>query len=546
MDIDHRDDEAYEPRPTLNEFENWKKRPLSHGLESEQPSNPPDLVKRPVKPLPRLKWKRLQRQYNDQYLDLFREYVDSRLSENANAAFSTSQIGASMWQAAEKAMFFDALARRGRHDLPGIAKAIGTKSQLEVKVYLDLLQNSELDRQLFENDTKNISQVEYPAAIEIGAEMEESLDVAADALAAFQEQYDFAVARQEQEKTFLIDWITAATYDEQADRLEQSAADDHETEDPLMQNGSTKYLFRLGNFLQLTEHLYMNGSEQDPSTHWNYIAEDDEEPAISQTAILEFADIVTNLVRRVAQTALFLTQSRIQATRTEQHSALEVVKVQDIHAALDVLGMPHDSFKHWIGFARRHNARVVSGWRGHGHSQKRSISYEEVEKFLASQRTRGRTRFRSIISDVSGAVGSSAPESHVSSASDEEESTGSENEMSEETDGDGEQSQELSESSEEGDQSSESDLKPLMTTMTTRQRLENEMDAYLETVDQQARHREESRLRHLLGLDDEREIDVYQDEVGRRPKVLRKTINEVKIWTSQFEAAWESLPGASQ
>jgi hypothetical protein len=79
---------------------------------------------------------------------------------------------------------------------------------------------------------------------------------------------------------------------------------------------------------------------------------------------------------------------------------------------------------------------------------------------------------------------------------------------------------------------------------TKRKRLlEEELDQYLEDMDQLARQEEETRITSLLGIDELRTMKQEPAELGRRPKVLRKSIDDVKIWTtSARRAEWESYP----
>jgi RNA polymerase I-specific transcription initiation factor RRN5 len=99
--------------------------------------------------------------------------------------YSKRQIGASTWLAREQATFFAALARLGGDDVPGIAGAIGTKSIPETQELLLLLQ----DAATKQGDAK-VTLRDIPAAIEVGDECNEQLELAGEALAWYQETFE--------------------------------------------------------------------------------------------------------------------------------------------------------------------------------------------------------------------------------------------------------------------------------------------------------------------------------------------------------------------
>jgi RNA polymerase I-specific transcription initiation factor RRN5 len=138
----------------------------------------------------------LKGKYNDAYRVLYNDDV-SRAATRFEASSEeykhrTTQIGASVWSAAEQATFFAALERLGRDDLPGIAGAIGTKSIPETQELLLLLH----DAAVKQGDAK-VTLRDIPAATEVGSACAERLDVAGEALAWYQETFE---ANQEKER----------------------------------------------------------------------------------------------------------------------------------------------------------------------------------------------------------------------------------------------------------------------------------------------------------------------------------------------------------
>lgn len=138
----------------------------------------------------------LEGKYNDAYRVLYNDEV-TRVAARFDAGSEsyqpyTTQIGASVWSSKEQATLFTALERLGRDDVPGIASAIGTKSVPETQELLLLLH----DAASKQGDAK-VTLGDIPAAIEVGNECGEQLDLAGEALAWYQESFE---ASQEQEK----------------------------------------------------------------------------------------------------------------------------------------------------------------------------------------------------------------------------------------------------------------------------------------------------------------------------------------------------------
>jgi RNA polymerase I-specific transcription initiation factor RRN5 len=138
----------------------------------------------------------LQGKYNDAYRVLYNEDVSCAAARFETSAvgnqYYTTQIGASSWSAREQATLFAALERLGRDDLPGITGAIGTKSIPETHEFLLLLH----DAATKQGDAK-VTLRDIPAAIEVGPECDEQLELAGEALAWFQETFE---ANAEKEK----------------------------------------------------------------------------------------------------------------------------------------------------------------------------------------------------------------------------------------------------------------------------------------------------------------------------------------------------------
>ncbi|KAL1795612.1 hypothetical protein ACET3X_005836 [Alternaria dauci] len=156
----------------------------------------------------------LEGKYNDAYRVLFNDDVNraaARFETDPNDfQYYSKQIGASNWSPREQAVFFGALERLGKDDIPGIAGAIGTKSIPETQELLLLLH----DAATKQGDVR-LTLRDIPAAIDVGDECNEQLHVAADALAWFQEVFE---AGQERDK-FGDHWLITPAV---ADKIESA------------------------------------------------------------------------------------------------------------------------------------------------------------------------------------------------------------------------------------------------------------------------------------------------------------------------------------
>jgi RNA polymerase I-specific transcription initiation factor RRN5 len=140
--------------------------------------------------------------YNDDYRLLFNEHVAraaSRFDVNESARRSSIQIGSSVWSTKEQDVFFAALERLGRDDTPGIAGAIGTKSEAETRDFLLTLQDAAVER----GDTR-LTLRDIPAAIQLGSECDRQLEHAADALAWYQERLEASLEQERYGDYWLI------------------------------------------------------------------------------------------------------------------------------------------------------------------------------------------------------------------------------------------------------------------------------------------------------------------------------------------------------
>lgn len=90
-------------------------------------------------PFAERKWNRYRQDYNDQYLEVFRQIWESSTGEDLAPNYQPTQLGAVYWGSSEKARLYEALDSKGRHDVKAIAQIVRTKSETEVVAYLNVL-----------------------------------------------------------------------------------------------------------------------------------------------------------------------------------------------------------------------------------------------------------------------------------------------------------------------------------------------------------------------------------------------------------------------
>lgn len=144
----------------------------------------------------------LEGKYNDAYRVLFNDHVRRaavRFEPEDRLQHYATQYGVSTWTGAEQATLFAALARLGKDDVAGIAHAVGTKSIAETHELLLLLKDAAANK-----GDVGLTFRDVPAAIEVGQECSEELDVMAEALAWYQEQWEAAEERERYGQYWLI------------------------------------------------------------------------------------------------------------------------------------------------------------------------------------------------------------------------------------------------------------------------------------------------------------------------------------------------------
>jgi RNA polymerase I-specific transcription initiation factor RRN5 len=140
--------------------------------------------------------------YSDDYRVLFNGYVAqaaTRFDDDESTLLYSKQVGSSVWSPTEQAVFFAAIERLGKDNVPGIAGAIGSKTPTQVRDHVLMLQ----DAATKQGDAK-LTLRDIPAAIEVGYACENRLEEAGDALAWFQERLEASLEQERYGEYWLI------------------------------------------------------------------------------------------------------------------------------------------------------------------------------------------------------------------------------------------------------------------------------------------------------------------------------------------------------
>lgn len=281
---------------------------------------------------------------------------------------SPKQIGITCWSSEELGAFFTALARNGRHNLHAISSAIVTKTEPEVHVYLQLLQNATIHQHVNGPRHELFQNSDVPAALEIGQDCCNALEIAADALSILQQGKENILERKRYGRLWRLDWRTA-------DRIEQPRGDIEDRNEGPFGAVPAAELLNLKCFLELSENVFMNSSTEEDN--WRSYCGERIPVSIMHTAFADFHTLAVSITKRLISSSLFIAMSRLRHSRKNVGNN---VHSKDIKAALDILGMKHNSREFWIGVARRRRLTVISRNRSQSRSE---LSYDEVERRLS-------------------------------------------------------------------------------------------------------------------------------------------------------------------
>ena len=499
--------------------------------------------------------KRLKTLYNDEYRELYNQTIQQlgpKIESENLRHLTESQIGISVWSAAEKARLFSSLARYGRHDVQSIASLVGSKSEPEIRVYLDLLHKGAVEREFRTIHPKNMFNVcDVQGSIEVQPSCESALESAADALSMLQNREEEKAAKEANPKYWLLTSLIAKW----AHRALKAGG---EAEREVVEEVPAGELLDLKTLLRLSKRLLMNSC--DPSRNWRSCEDRRGAPSIMHTAFHDFHSLTVMFTKRVVQLAVTLANSRIRAEMNEHSTPSAQVRREDVLASLDILGAAADSQETWINMPRKCNFRVFDD-SSHKKGQTRNIlEYDEFEERLTADNrrgayrsktrsmSRGRSKERSASARASPSETSSADASSVETASQSSDTDNAEDASSTssgaqrgESSADSDQYSTASQDAESAyDSEGEEEI-------TKREQHELLQDEYMELLDQQASRAEEFKLWEMLGEDAETKM-MSLDEIAlpKKPLPPSRTREDLGDWTDwlDYAAEWETMDGS--
>ncbi|SLM40970.1 Homeodomain-like [Lasallia pustulata] len=476
---------------------------------------------------PKSRIKRLKVFYNDDYRKLFNDTThdvrEKDVIEDHNL-LPPSQIGATKWSSEEKHVFFSALEKRGRDDVSTIAASIGTKSEMEVRVFLQLLNQATLEQHLYERHHQLLGTFDLPGAFEISPNCCEALEQAADALGILQQKHEEKREKRKHPDLWLLNNGVAEWVDQCLNGNDEGHAEVREIL-------PAAELLNLQSLLQLSMHVFMNSNE--PENNWRSCAERRDTPSILYTAFSDFHNLVNSVARRLVQSSLYFAMARLRATDSSNYTHNRAVRRRDVTAALNVLGMEASSHNFWVNCARRCKLDVYHDIKLENAEEER-LSYEEVERELdLSQAIE--SDCKPLSKEENATLVSQGEKQHKRPSSVDEADYRLPHHRRQESEYSSDRSSKASSTRSILDSSSESG--------GTQLQLERDQDNYSEAFDNQVSLVEEHRLWNMLGRESTPDIKPEEGVLPKRAVIERTRRDELIEWRDwvRYKSEWETL-----
>lgn len=316
--------------------------------------------------------KRQKGTFNQEYLDILNKDIEDAslgVSLDGEELLDPGKVGLTLWSPIEKRQLYEALARDGEPNIEKIASKLGTKSVLEVRHYIQVVQNLAKSRR----DTKDRYLVQFsemPAAVEMSQKCCQAQEEAADAVSVRQEKHEqFRESTKWGNYWDITPKIAAALHK----RTEESSLPDY----PFAR------LFNLPQWLELSRRVFMNSSV--PDGNWTNF--ESEPPSVWATSLEDFHSLTLSITKRLVQASLFMAMSRIRTQSTFNPNIKQRVRRRDVRAAIASLSFPRDASTFWASCPRRLRLDVVDSMDTDTHvdnSQTEPLSYDDVETALST------------------------------------------------------------------------------------------------------------------------------------------------------------------
>jgi RNA polymerase I-specific transcription initiation factor RRN5 len=500
------------------------------------------------------KAKRPRGLYNDSYRRLLNKEIRDALLPTADSydRLPQSQIGVTIWTSIEKEFFFTALSRLGKDNVRGIASRVGSKSELEVQEYIQLLHQGMLEKTSNEPRRQLLGFTDIPAAFQVSQECCSELEKAAEALASRQNRYE---EQKEQQKWGEL-WLLNSGVNFWVEEHSAQEGGSHDLREVL----PAAELLNLSNWLELSNRVFMNPAAPLEEENWQSLVEPGEEPSIRATAFADFHRLAISVTKRLVSTAIFCTMSRLRAMDSRSFNRNDIVKRSDVEAAAKIIGLELNSSEFWRDCPRRCNLAVIKSTSAAAGDQS-PMGYDEVENVLNRRRKSSQSAAPSDEEASRPALSLQAsPSPDVNPAESSEQVSSSGSDLQSETEDvkmdspardlafEYFQGVEIEYNGPIDPSGSEfehphSRKKRMKKKIMARETLDRAHIEYTEALDIQASLLEEQRLWSVLKQEPPFAIKPEEIDLPKRPMQERKDENELKDWRDrmQFWSQWETL-----
>lgn len=471
-----------------------------------------------------------KKRYNDHYRRLLNDTINTAAGITTNPDYEralSSQHGASWWTADEKAIMFDVLARRGENDICAIAAAIGTKTEMEVRVYLQSLRTASETR-LGQPRADRLSLIDIPAAVEIGEDCCSVLDQHAQSLGSLQQTHEAKVEQQKHAELWLLTRDIAQSVEDHLQDEDLEGAD-------IRERLPAATLLNLPKWLDLSERIFMNPASPREDENWRAIAEGMDTPSIMNTAFSDFHTLAVSVTKRLVQSSLFYAMSRLRATDSSRYRYRPLVRAKDVRVAVQILGMKATTYDFWTRAPRRCNLRIYQG-----RQKARILDYNHVERLLGQEEVDEQHNDRQTDS-TEKYFAEHESDNNIEAASGKDTTTEeSEHETSCRTYSlNGSNDSTSMEEEEEGQL--ETNPERLSKQLRAQPQPERDEDEYAEIFDQQVSRAEEKRIWEMLGETPTSGVKAEIPDLPKRSGIPGKTSADLVHWRDKIEfwGEWE-------
>jgi hypothetical protein len=275
----------------------------------------------------------------------------------------------------------------------------------------------------------------------------------------------------------------------------------------------------------------MNGHGDD---NFRAHAERGELPSIRYKAFQDYYQLVLIMTRRLVQTAIFMAESRLRSMENGIFAPKPYLRTDDVHAAVEALGMPKDAKKYWLNLPRRKGLAVLERKRDMNYKNPETMDLDEVEKFLShtkKQKQRGKygSKYGSNSSQATASV-SGREDPETATAKPDSQSDAEMSFVADNTDSDDYADIDIDSDNLTADQSRREERQ---------RKWEEEQDRFLEKLDSRSALNAEKELWRIMGYTEESVAAPISEDEGADGYQTESSVEEGELKAPQREARRE-------